>query len=274
MSDRTRGCEVAAAQVLADVAHVQHADAGLVDLGHQHAVHVQRVELQHVRRSRQAAAAMLPRAAEHRAGTRASGTASRRCDDARGRSAAAAATAASSRTRARSARCLRPAGRPSATPRRRVGLRALRQRVVPDGVLRRRTRDPPGRRESSRASSRAPARHRSPGLICRCQSAASAVRVRIGSIDDELRAAALRFAHQRPVVQVGDDGVGAPQDDEAAVDDVFGIDARAGADRRRQPRARRRRRRCCDRGGCSPSIRTGAGRARPPESAPCTPAEL
>ena len=49
--------------------------------------------------------------------------------------------------------------------------------------------------------------------------------------DDEPRAAALRLAHERPEVQVGDNRVGAPQHDVAAVDDLFGIDAAAGADR-------------------------------------------
>ena len=53
--------------------------------------------------------------------------------------------------------------------------------------------------------------------------------------DDELRAAAPRFAHERPVVEVGDDRVGPPQHDEAAVDDLFGIDAAADANRRDQP---------------------------------------
>ena len=36
--------------------------------------------------------------------------------------------------------------------------------------------------------------------------------------------AALRFAYVRPVVEIGDDGVSAPQHDVAAVDDVFRVD--------------------------------------------------
>ena len=56
--------------------------------------------------------------------------------------------------------------------------------------------------------------------------------------DHDLGAAALRFAHQRPEVQVRDDRVRPPQHDEPAVDDLFRIDAGAATDRGRQPRGR------------------------------------
>ena len=52
-----------------------------------------------------------------------------------------------------------------------------------------------------------------------------------GIDDDEPGPAALRFAYERPEMQVGDDRVGAPQHDVAAVDDLLGIDPGAGADR-------------------------------------------
>ena len=60
------------AQVLTEVAHVERPHPGAVDLGHQHAVHRQRGELQRMRRARQASAAMAPRAAQRgQAGQRA-----------------------------------------------------------------------------------------------------------------------------------------------------------------------------------------------------------
>src|SRR5437764_6050503 len=54
-------------------------------------------------------------------------------------------------------------------------------------------------------------------------------------IDDDHRGPAFpRFSDQRPEVEVGDDRVGAPQHDEAAVDDVLWVNAGAGADGRRE----------------------------------------
>ena len=64
MSDRIGGCS-AVAEILAEIAHVQHADARLVHLGHRHAVHVQDGELQLVRGAGEAAAAMPPRSGQH-----------------------------------------------------------------------------------------------------------------------------------------------------------------------------------------------------------------
>ena len=56
--------------------------------------------------------------------------------------------------------------------------------------------------------------------------------------DHDLRAAALRLAHNRPVVQVRDDRVGTPEHDVAAVDRVLGVDPGPTADRGFQPRRR------------------------------------
>ena len=54
--------------------------------------------------------------------------------------------------------------------------------------------------------------------------------------DDDLCSASLRFADERPEVQVRDDRVRAPQHDEAAVYDLLGIDAGPGADGRGESR--------------------------------------
>ena len=61
-----RRLQVAVAEILAEIAHVQDADAGLVHLGPRHAVHVQDGEVQLVCGTGQAAAAMPPRSGEHR----------------------------------------------------------------------------------------------------------------------------------------------------------------------------------------------------------------
>ena len=65
MSERICGASAPSQKIPADVAHVQHADVRLVDVRHQHAIDVQHGELQRVRRAREAAAAMPPRAGEH-----------------------------------------------------------------------------------------------------------------------------------------------------------------------------------------------------------------
>jgi hypothetical protein len=56
--------QVAVAEILAEVAHVQDADAGLVHLGHLHAVFVECGEVELMGRAREASPAMLPCAAE------------------------------------------------------------------------------------------------------------------------------------------------------------------------------------------------------------------
>jgi hypothetical protein len=56
---------------------------------------------------------------------------------------------------------------------------------------------------------------------------------RAAGIDgDQARAAPLRFLRQAPEVQVGDDAVATPEDDQPRIDDVLGVEADAGADRR------------------------------------------
>ena len=61
-----RRLQVAVAEILAEIAHVQDADAGLVRLGPRHAVHVQDGEVQLVCGTGKAAAAMPERSCEHR----------------------------------------------------------------------------------------------------------------------------------------------------------------------------------------------------------------
>ncbi len=80
---------------------------------------------------------------------------------------------------------------------------------------------------------------------------------------DQLRAVALGFLRATPQVQVGRDGVGAPEDDQLRVLELLDVGAIARAERGRQapPRPRWRRwcdrersRRACERSG-SPSLR-------------------
>ena len=49
---------------------------------------------------------------------------------------------------------------------------------------------------------------------------------------DDLRAPVLRLANERPEMQVGDNSVGAPQEDEAALGQVLGQHPHRGAHRR------------------------------------------
>ena len=141
----------------------------------------------------------------------------------------------------RANRSISSAGRPTVcdTSFRRVLPCALRQRFVPDGVLRHVVVV-----HQAVANHHVHHRQRQRRIACRLD-----LHVPVGGFrgarpdrihDHDLRAATLRFAHQRPEVQVRDDRVRPPQHDEPAVDDLFGIDAGAAADRGRQPRGRHR----------------------------------
>jgi hypothetical protein len=65
-----------------------------------------------------------------------------------------------------------------------------------------------------------------------CWSHLSAVAVRQGSMAIRRAPRRFRLLRQAPEVQVGDDAVAAPEDDQPRIDDVFGVEADAAADRR------------------------------------------
>ena len=225
------GCSSLAAEIVADVAHVQHADARFVHLGHLDAVRVEDGELQLVRGPREAAAPVPPRTRQH-------GQAAERPKDHR---AVAMMLWADERPQQRRLRRGVFAREPfdlfdRETDRVRYTIGrvlpgALGQRVVADRVL----RNVVGVDEAV-ADDDVHHRQRERRIAGRLD-----LNVPVGRFrrprpdridDDDLRAAALRLAHERPEVEVRDDRVGSPQHDVAAVDDVFGIDSRAGPDRR------------------------------------------
>ena len=71
-----------------------------------------------------------------------------------------------------------------------------------------------------------------PGSSARCTWHFSAVRLRYGSIAISLRAAALRLLHAAPQVQVGDDRIGAPDEDQPGILELLEVGADRRADRR------------------------------------------
>ena len=109
------------------------------------------------------------------------------------------------------------------------------------------------------------------GLIGRCQSADFRGPRPDRIHHDDLRAATLRLAHERPEVEVRDDRVRPPQHDVPAVDDLLRIDSGSGPDRGREAGGSDRAADVAIEARCTPSTRTAAGRSRPAESAPARP---
>ena len=243
---------------------------GNVHLRHLHAVHVQRRELQRVRGASEPAAPVLPRSGQHRQAAK----------RAKLHRAVAMMLDADQRPQQRRLR-RRVFARESFDvfcrqahrvwhAFRRVLPHAFRERVVTDRVLRNVVVI-----DQAVADDDVHHRQRQRRVTGRLDLNVPVGRLRGARPDridhHDLRAAALRFAHERPEMEVGDDRVRSPQHDVAAVDDLFGIDSRSRPDRRRKARARPPRRRCSARARCSPSNRTGACRARPSGSAPARP---
>jgi hypothetical protein len=207
--------------------------SGLVDLRHQHAIEVERRELQHVRRACEAAAAVSEGAAQHR--------------QARDRpelhrpvammlEADQRAKEGRLRGRILTREALDPGGVEPHGPGHFTG--RIRPHPFHQGVI-------AGRMPTDVLAIDQPVPHHD------VHDGEGEERIRAGTdlqvpvrlrgrarpdrIDhDQSRPALPRVLDQRPVVQVRDDRVRAPQDDVPAVEDVFGIDPGAGTDRCRE----------------------------------------